>query len=1344
MLSWAGEGAHTAWVRAWDNIGNETRMSIGEFWYDVTPPVVSLTSPGANWAFRDSVPATANVSDDRSGINYVDFWLLYDGAWHTIRDSDGGDGWSATWDVSGVAEQSEMMVVAWAYDKASNGAQSGAATGLMIDRTNPSGSITSPSSGSVFRDSLTATSDANDDRSGVNRVDFYLYYDGTQHPKTDNNGSDGWSVTWDLSGVAEQSGMWLGAWIYDNASNSHHTNVVSELRIERTTPTATPTNTPTATPTPTPTDTPTPTPTPTSTPTKTSTLTPTPTATKTATPTRTATPTQTPTSTPTPTSTLTFWQIETVDSAGEMGMYTSLALDASGYPHISYYDDTNDDLKYAHWDGTAWQIETVDSAGDVGLYTSLALNALGYPHISYYDGTNDDLKYARWDGTAWQIETVDAGWIGIGKYPSLVLDDLDRPHISYATGRSDFGDLRYAHWDGAAWQIETVDSSDWLGKLDPSLALDALDRPHISYFDSYMGSANLKYAYWDGAAWQIETVEHCVYFARYTSLVLDASDYPHISYYGGVPYQAIGLKYAYWDGTAWQIETVDSAGDVGLYTSLALDALGYPHISYYDDTNDDLKYARWEGTAWQIETVDSAGDVGLYTSLALDASDYPHISYYDDTNDDLKYAWQEAGTISNARMSNTPYGPAVTQFASGTSVVYVVFDYSDMQNERVKIKVYDNLGNVLFEQVEACTGSGTKSIEVLGPGGGAFPDGRYVTNFYRGPPIKTLIWDVGEVTTPTPTPTNTATPTPTSTPTDTPTSTLTPTPTGTPTFTSTSTSTPTPTPTGTSTPTATHTPTPTDTPTATPTDTSTPTPTLVPTGTPTPTPTSTSTATATNTPTRTPTATTTPSIEPDISIAISPAATQVAVNTIFTVDIAIDSGTQQVDGAQAFVNFDPDFLQVVDEYGNPSSIIIGGTAFQYEFLNAVDNTAGTIGYAAGSASSFPSGVFTLATIHFKATAETENTVVAFNLTSPRKTRITFGGSNLAFAPLDGSVEIASGVEIAGSVTLQGRPDPPDASWSVPLTFRVYDPGEATPRYEFHPTTDDWGRFTIVDSIAPGTYDLQVKNSHTLSNRRENVTLVSGLNLVNMCTLLEGDADDNDLVDVSDFSMLAACFFKPLDSQPFCPNTDFNEDGVVDVGDFSLLNSNFFEEGPIIVTCNGGGSAPSEARGILQVAEQEDIVIAISPSVTRVLANTIFTLDIVVHSGTQQVDGVQAFVNFDPDSLQVVDEDGNPGSAIIGGTAFQYEFLNEVDNTAGTINYAAGSMSSFPSGTFILATTRFKATKGTGNTAVTFNLASSRETKITFGGNNLSFDVLGGSVITGYENYLPLVIKKYSS
>jgi hypothetical protein len=42
----------------------------------------------------------------------------------------------------------------------------------------------------------------------------------------------------------------------------------------------------------------------------------------------------------------------------------------------------------------AWQAVTVDADGSVGQYTSLAVDGSGSLHVSFFDGTNANLKYA--------------------------------------------------------------------------------------------------------------------------------------------------------------------------------------------------------------------------------------------------------------------------------------------------------------------------------------------------------------------------------------------------------------------------------------------------------------------------------------------------------------------------------------------------------------------------------------------------------------------------------------------------------------------------------------------------------------------------------------------------------------------------------------------------------------------------------------------------------------------------------------------------------------------------------------------------------------------------------------
>ena len=226
-----------------------------------------------------------------------------------------------------------------------------------------------------------------------------------------------------------------------------------------------------------------------------------------------------------------------MDSGGDTGYYTSLALDGDGHAHISYQDAAKRDLRYAYQtEGAGWHFEIVEDSGNTGWYTSLALDEDGYPHISYWEVDSGSLCYAWQDASGWYTQAVDVGGDTSGGYTSLALDPAGYPHISY---RFDHDTMKHAYQDAAGWHTEAVDSAWGQGGLYTSLALDQDGYPHISYQDPYGDD----------------------------------------------------LEYAYRTAGGWHLEVVDKAGTVGRYTSLALDGSGCPHISYWDETAADLHYA---------------------------------------------------------------------------------------------------------------------------------------------------------------------------------------------------------------------------------------------------------------------------------------------------------------------------------------------------------------------------------------------------------------------------------------------------------------------------------------------------------------------------------------------------------------------------------------------------------------------------------------------------------------------------------------------------------------------------------------------------------------------------------
>jgi len=236
----------------------------------------------------------------------------------------------------------------------------------------------------------------------------------------------------------------------------------------------------------------------------------------------------------------------TLDSGGTVGAWPSITIGTDGFPVISYDDNQNGNLKVAHCENASCSsgsptITIVDSAGDVGAYTSITIGTDGFPIISYEDDGSGELKIAHClnvscsggVGVGFDTPTVVDSAGNVGQYTSITIGTDGFPIVSYWT--IGLGDLKVAHCENASCSsgsptITTVDFSGNVGQYT-SITIGTDGFPVISY----LGNGDLKVVHCTNPSCSTfdtpRTVDSTGTVGEWTSITIGTDGLPLISYY---------------------------------------------------------------------------------------------------------------------------------------------------------------------------------------------------------------------------------------------------------------------------------------------------------------------------------------------------------------------------------------------------------------------------------------------------------------------------------------------------------------------------------------------------------------------------------------------------------------------------------------------------------------------------------------------------------------------------------------------------------------------------------------------------------------------------------------------
>ncbi|MDB6031206.1 MAG: hypothetical protein JWM16_1544, partial [Verrucomicrobiales bacterium] len=274
------------------------------------------------------------------------------------------------------------------------------------------------------------------------------------------------------------------------------------------------------------------------------------------------------------------WRIENVGAAMTNADVTALGLSSNGTVQI-IYPNPDGSLTLASLKGSNWVYEAIpDSFG--GLRPSLVVSS-EVAHVSFYNPSDQCLRYARFDGTNWISQAVDCGPGGRGHFNSVAIYN-GMPRIAYTDGWTN--GLKFALWTGSSWSITNLDTAEAHGSW-AAMRLNAAGEPTIAYADMEQNRGLLLEK--RGGKWTNSIFGYYISPPNTISLRLDAQGNPYLA---NLDQGYDRLHYAYRNGDYWNGPSVEARDSSLDSVSLVLGSNAVPIIAFHGNFFDFPRIAR--------------------------------------------------------------------------------------------------------------------------------------------------------------------------------------------------------------------------------------------------------------------------------------------------------------------------------------------------------------------------------------------------------------------------------------------------------------------------------------------------------------------------------------------------------------------------------------------------------------------------------------------------------------------------------------------------------------------------------------------------------------------------------